>query len=92
MALVTTKNMFEKAFKGNYSIGAFNINNMEIIQGVVEACQKHNTAVILQVSKSALKYAHPLYLKKMVEAAPFILTTVLILKHARNVSTTALHQ
>lgn len=69
MALVTTKNMFEKAFKGNYSIGAFNINNMEIIQGVVEACQKHNTAVILQVSKSALKYAHPLYLKKMVEAA-----------------------
>ena len=69
MALVTTKNMFEKAFKGNYSIGAFNINNMEIIQGVIEACKKHNSAVILQVSKSALKYAHPLYLKKMVEAA-----------------------
>lgn len=69
MALVTTKDMFEKAFKGNYSIGAFNINNMEIIQGVVEACQKHNSAVILQVSKSALKYAHPLYLRKMVEAA-----------------------
>ncbi len=69
MALVTTKNMFEKAFKGNYSIGAFNINNMEIIQGVVEACKKYNTAVILQVSKSALKYAHPLYLKKMVDAA-----------------------
>ena len=61
MALVTTKNMFEKAFKGNYSIGAFNINNMEIIQGVIEACKKHNSAVILQVSKSALKYAHPLY-------------------------------
>ncbi|MCJ7856280.1 ketose-bisphosphate aldolase [Lachnospiraceae bacterium NSJ-143] len=69
MALVTTKNMFEKAFKGNYSIGAFNINNMEIIQGVVEACHKHNSAVILQVSKSAFKYAHPLYIKKMIEAA-----------------------
>ncbi len=69
MALVTTKNMFEKAFKGNYSIGAFNINNMEIIQGIVDACKKHNSAVILQVSKSALKYAHPLYIKKMVEAA-----------------------
>lgn len=69
MALVTTKNMFEKAFKGNYSIGAFNINNMEIIQGIVDSCKKHNSAVILQVSKSALKYAHPLYIKKMVEAA-----------------------
>ena len=66
MALVTTKNMFEKAFKGNYSIGAFNINNMEIIQGIVDSCKKHNSAVILQVSKSALKYAHPLYIKKMV--------------------------
>jgi fructose-bisphosphate aldolase class II len=69
MALVTTKDMFEKAFKGNYSIGAFNINNMEIIQGIVEACQKYNSAVILQVSKGALKYAHPAYLRKMVEAA-----------------------
>lgn len=69
MALVTTKNMFEKAFKGNYSIGAFNINNMEIIQGIVDSCKKHNSAVILQVSKSALKYAHPLYIRKMVEAA-----------------------
>lgn len=69
MALVTTKKMFEKAFKGHYSIGAFNINNMEIIQGVVDACKKYNSAVILQVSKSALKYAHPLYIKKMVDAA-----------------------
>ena len=69
MALVTTKEMFEKAYKGNYAIGAFNINNMEIIQGVVSACKKRNSAVILQVSKSALKYAHPVYLKKMVDAA-----------------------
>jgi fructose-bisphosphate aldolase class II len=69
MALVTTKEMFAKAYEGKYSIGAFNINNMEIIQGVIEACKKQNSAVILQVSKSALKYAHPLYLTKMVEAA-----------------------
>ena len=69
MALVTTKEMFEKAYKGNYAIGAFNINNMEIIQGIVSACKKCDSAVILQVSKSALKYAHPLYLKKMVDAA-----------------------
>lgn len=69
MALVTTKNMFEKAYKGKYSIGAFNINNMEIIQGVVRAAKKQNSAVILQVSKSALKYANPLYLKAMVDAA-----------------------
>ena len=69
MALVTTKKMFEKAFEGKYAIGAFNINNMEIIQGVVSAAKKQNSAIILQVSKSALKYAHPLYLKKMVDAA-----------------------
>lgn len=69
MALVTTTEMFKKAYEGKYAIGAFNINNMEIIQGVVSACKKYNSAVILQVSKSALKYAHPLYLKKMVDAA-----------------------
>lgn len=69
MALVTTKNMFEKAYNGKYAIGAFNINNMEIIQGVVRAAKKQNSAVILQVSKSALEYANPLYLKGMVDAA-----------------------
>ena len=69
MALVTTKTMFEKAFEGGYAIGAFNINNMEIIQGVVAAAKAQNSAVILQVSKSALKYAHPKYLKAMVDAA-----------------------
>lgn len=61
--------MFEKAFQGGYAIGAFNINNMEIVQGVVAAAQAQNSAVILQVSKSALKYAHPKYLKAMVDAA-----------------------
>ena len=69
MALVTTKKMFEKAFEGGYAIGAFNINNMEIIQGVVAAAKAQNSAVILQVSKSALKYAHPKYLTAMVDAA-----------------------
>ena len=69
MALVTTKEMFEKAFQGGYAIGAFNINNMEIVQGVVAGPKAQNSAVILQVSKSALKYAHPKYLKAMVDAA-----------------------
>ena len=69
MALVTTKEMFEKAFQGGYAIGAFNINNMEIVQGVVAAAKAQNSAVILEVSKSALKYAHPKYLKAMVDAA-----------------------
>lgn len=69
MALVTTTKMFKKAFEGKYAIGAFNINNMEIIQAVVNAAKAQNSAVILQVSKSALKYAGPKYLRAMVEAA-----------------------
>lgn len=69
MALVTTQEMFKKAFEGKYAIGAFNINNMEIIQGVVRGAKAQNSAVILQVSKSALKFANPLYLKGMVNAA-----------------------
>ena len=69
MPLVTSTEMFKKAYEGGYAIGAFNINNMEIIQGVVAAAKAQNSAVILQVSKSALKYAHPKYLKAMVDAA-----------------------
>lgn len=69
MALVTTKEMFEKASKGKYAIGAFNINNMEIIQAVVNAAKEEKSPVILQVSAGALKYAGPKYLKHMVEAA-----------------------
>lgn len=69
MALVTTGEMFKKAFEGKYAIGAFNINNMEIIQAVCRAAKAQNSAVILQVSKSALKFAGPLYLKGMVDAA-----------------------
>ncbi len=69
MALVTTENMFKKAFANGYAIGAFNINNMEIIQAIAWACKAKNSAVIMQVSKSALKYAGPLYLNGMVKAA-----------------------
>ena len=69
MALVTTKEMFKKAYEGHYAIGAFNINNMEIIQGVVNAAKIQKSPVILQVSSSALKYAGPRYLKAMVDAA-----------------------
>lgn len=69
MPLVTTKEMFQKAYAGGYAIGAFNINNMEIIQGIVDAAQETGSDVILQVSSGALKYARPIYLKKLVEAA-----------------------
>ena len=69
MALVTTTEMFKKAYEGHYAIGAFNINNMEIIQAVVNACKEKKSAVILQVSSGALKYAGPKYLKGMVDAA-----------------------
>ena len=58
MPLVNTKEMFEKAYKGGYAIGAFNVNNMEIVQGITEACKQLNAPVILQVSGSARKYAH----------------------------------
>ena len=69
MALVTTKEMFEKAYNGGYAVGAFNVNNMEIVQGITEACREENAPVILQVSKGARQYANPTYLVKLVEAA-----------------------
>ena len=69
MALVTTKEMFKKAYEGGYSIGAFNINNMEIIQGVVEGAKEKNSPVILQCSSGAIKYAGAKYLKAMVDIA-----------------------
>jgi len=69
MALVTTKEMFEKAYKGGYAIGAFNVNNMEIIQGITEAAMEENAPLILQVSAGARKYAKHIYLVKLVEAA-----------------------
>ena len=69
MPLVTTKEMFEKSMKEHFAIGAFNVNNMEIIQGIVDAAAKENSPVILQASSSAIKYARIPYLKKMIEAA-----------------------
>ena len=69
MALVTTTEMFKKAYDGGYAIGAFNVNNMEIIQGITEACREEKAPVILQVSKGARAYANPTYLVKLVEAA-----------------------
>ena len=69
MPLVDTREMFKKAYEGHYAIGAFNINNMEQIQGIIDACNELHSPVILQVSRGARKYAKPIYLKKMVEAA-----------------------
>ncbi|MGI6731848.1 MAG: class II fructose-1,6-bisphosphate aldolase [Anaerovoracaceae bacterium] len=69
MALVTSKAMFEKALKSDYAVGAFNVNNMEIIQGIVDAAKLENAPLILQVSAGARKYAKPIYLRKLVEAA-----------------------
>ena len=69
MALVTTTEMFKKAYDGGYAIGAFNVNNMEIVQAITEACKEEKAPVILQVSKGARAYANHTYLVKLVEAA-----------------------
>ena len=69
MALVTTTEMFKKAYDGGYAIGAFNVNNMEIVQGITEAAQELKAPLILQVSKGARAYANHTYLVKLVEAA-----------------------
>ena len=99
MALVTSTEMFKKAYDGGYAIGAFNVNNMEIVQGITEACKEEHAPVILQVSKGARAYANHTYLVKLVEAAviecpeiPIVLiwTTVPTLRPARLASTAAL--
>ena len=69
MPLVTSTEMFKKAYAGGYAIGAFNVNNMEIVQGITEACSEQKSPVILQVSKGARAYANHTYLVKLVEAA-----------------------
>lgn len=69
MALVSSKEMFKKAYEGGYAIGAFNVNNMEIIQGITEAAKEVNAPLILQVSAGARKYANHTYLMKLIEAA-----------------------
>ena len=69
MSLVTSKEMFRKAYDGGYAIGAFNVNNMEIVQGITEAAAELRAPLILQVSKGARAYANHTYLMKLVEAA-----------------------
>ncbi|SDK08736.1 class II fructose-1,6-bisphosphate aldolase [Natronincola ferrireducens] len=69
MPLVTSRELFKRAYDGKFAIGAFNVNNMEIIQGIVDAAKEEKSPLILQVSAGARKYANPTYLKKLVEAA-----------------------
>lgn len=69
MPIVTTKEMFRKAYEGGYAVGAFNVNNMEIVQGITQAAKKLESPLILQVSAGARKYARHAYLMKLVEAA-----------------------
>ena len=69
MPLVTTTEMFKKAYNGGYAIGAFNVNNMEIVQGITEACREVKAPVILQVSKGARAYANHTYLVNLVKSA-----------------------
>ena len=81
MSLVTTKDMFEKSMKEGFAIGAFNVNNMEIIQAIVDAAAEAHSPVILQASASAIKYAGIYYLMKMVEAATIVHPDVPIVMH-----------
>ena len=69
MPLTHTKDLFAKALKGKYALGAFNVNNMELIQAIVEACEEEKAPLMLQISKGARQYANPVYLKKLIEAA-----------------------
>jgi len=69
MPLTHTKELFAKALKGKYALGAFNVNNMELLQAIVEACEEEKAPVMLQISKGARQYANPVYLKKLVDAA-----------------------
>jgi fructose-bisphosphate aldolase class II len=81
MSLVNTKELFKKAYEGGYAIGAFNINNMEIVQGVTDAAAELKAPVILQASAGARKYASPAYLKKLVEAAVVVHPEIPIVLH-----------
>lgn len=80
MPLTTTKELFAKALKGKYAIGAFNVNNMELIQAIIEACEEEKAPVILQISKGARSYANPIYLRKLIDAAVSV-TTIPIAVH-----------
>lgn len=80
MPLTHTKELFAKALKGKYAIGAFNVNNMELLQAIVEACEEEKSPLMLQISKGARQYANPVYLKKLIEAA-VSLSTIPIAVH-----------
>src|SRR2546423_12573300 len=69
MPLTHTRDLFSKALKGKYALGAFNVNNMELLQAIIEACEEEKAPVMLQISKGARQYANPVYLKKLIEAA-----------------------
>src|SRR5437899_8452545 len=69
MPLTHTRDLFAKALKGKYALGAFNVNNMELVQAIVEACEEEKAPLMLQISKGARQYANPVYLKKLIEAA-----------------------
>src|SRR6476660_3169979 len=69
MPLTHTRDLFAKALKGKYALGAFNVNNMELLQAIIEACEEEKAPVMLQISKGARQYANPTYLKKLIEAA-----------------------
>jgi fructose-bisphosphate aldolase class II len=80
MPLTHTRDLFAKALKGKYALGAFNVNNMELLQAIIEACEEEKAPVILQISKGARDYANPVYLKKLIEAA-VSLSTIPIAVH-----------
>jgi len=80
MPLTHTRELFAKALKGKYALGAFNVNNMELLQAIVEACEEEKAPVMLQISKGARQYANPVYLKKLIEAA-VSLSTIPIAVH-----------
>jgi len=80
MPLTHTRDLFAKALAGKYALGAFNVNNMELIQAIVEACEEEKAPLILQISKGARAYANPVYLKKLIEAA-VSLSTIPIAVH-----------
>lgn len=80
MPLTTTKELFAKALKGKYAVGAFNVNNMELVQAIIEACEEEKAPVILQISRGARSYANPVYLRKLIDAAVAV-TTIPIAVH-----------
>ncbi|HVV02319.1 MAG TPA: class II fructose-bisphosphate aldolase, partial [Verrucomicrobiae bacterium] len=80
MPLTHTRELFSKALKGKYALGAFNVNNMELLQAIIEACEEEKAPVMLQISKGARQYANPVYLKKLIEAA-VSLSTIPIAGH-----------